>query len=182
MPFLPISKVDKFRQDQEHRREDIIDIKFPSELSSSNKHGFKEILIFVVDDDPVFMQILNTHFSKLALSSHSGEAYIFKVRNYATGRSCINELDRKPDLIFLNYFINKGMPNVITGIDTLNKIIDINPNQKVLILDDLNENLRGAFVENGLRDYISKDLSALEELNHTILEILEGDFKDSPFS
>jgi two-component system, OmpR family, response regulator len=171
MPFLPISKIDGYRQAQEKSREDIIDIKFPSELTSASE--VKEILIFIVDDDPVFMQILNTHFSKLNLPSESGERYTFKVRNYATGTSCINELNRKPDLIFLNYFINNKISNALSGTETLNKIIDINPNQKVLILDELHETLRGAFVENGLRDYIISDQKALEGLNATIIDILK---------
>ena len=183
MPFFSISKVDKYRQNQEQDRDDIIDIKFPSELKNSKKEALeklspssnKEILIFVVDDDPVFMQILNTHFDKLTLPSQTGNNFKFKVRNYATGRSCITDLNFKPDLIFLNYFINKGMPNAITGKDTLNSIININPNQRVLILDELTVNLRGAFVENGLRDYIISDHSALEELNKSIIEILEGE-------
>ena len=177
MSAFSFSKVDKFRQSQEIKREDLIDIKFPSELAKP-KAAVKEseLLIFVVDDDPTFMQILNTHFSKLVLKNEKGDSFQFKVKNYATGRSCIGELDRKPDLIFLNYYINKGMPNALTGKDTLNKIIEINPNQKVLILDDLNVKLRGAFVENGLRDYIINDISALEELNSTILDIINRDY------
>ncbi|MTI40060.1 response regulator [Fulvivirga lutimaris] len=173
MSAFSFSKVDKFRQSQETDRVDLIDIKFPSEMAKPKvATQEKELLIFVVDDDPTFMQILNTHFSKLTLKNDKGDAFQFKVKNYATGRSCIGELDRKPDLIFLNYYINKGMPNALTGKDTLNKIIEINPNQKVLILDDLNVKLRGAFVENGLRDYIIKDISALEELNSAILDII----------
>lgn len=177
MSAFSFSKVDKFRQSQETDREDLIDIKFPSELAEPKVAiKEKELLIFIVDDDPSFMQILNTHFSKLILNNDRGDAFTFKVKNYATGRSCIGELDRKPDLIFLNYYINKGIPNALTGKDTLNKIIEINANQKVLILDDLNVKLRGAFVENGLRDYIINDTSALEELNSTILDIINRDY------
>lgn len=173
MSGFSLSKVDKFRQTQETDREDLIDIKFPSELAKPNVTvNEKELLIFVVDDDPSFMQILNTHFSKLTLKNKEGDSFTFKVKNFATGRSCIGELDRNPDLIFLNYYINKGMPNALTGKDTLDKIIAINGNQKVLILDDLNVKLRGAFVENGLRDYIINDTSALQELNNTILDII----------
>lgn len=173
MPRFSLSKVDEYRNTQQATG-DIIRIKFPSELENSTTASRQEeLLVFVVDDDPFFLQILNTHFSKLELKSNSnGEAFKFKVKNFATGKSCLDNLHLNPDLILLNFYINKGLPNAMSGKDTLDSIIEINPNQKVLILNEININLRNAFVENGLRDYIIKDNEALEELNHLIMNIL----------
>jgi len=165
MPFFSLSKVDKYRSDNNKSVEDIIDIKFPAELKP------KELLIFVVEDEPEFLQILNTHFSKLVLPVGEN-TYKFKVKNYATGQSCIDDLDKNPDLIFLNYYINKGIPNALTGKDTLDTIINTNPNQKVIILNDLEVKLRGAFIENGLRDYIIEDEAGLIDLNKAMQDIL----------
>lgn len=165
MPLFSLSKVDKYRNQRSKSDEDIIDIKFPAELKPI------ELLVYVVEDDPVFLQILNTHLSKLTLEI--GEIkYRFKVKNYATGNSCIHALEHNPDLIFLNFYINKGISNALTGRETLNKILQINPNQKVVILNDLEEKMRGAFVEHGLRDYIIQDERGLIELNNSIKEIL----------
>ena len=94
------------------------------------------------------------------------------MRNFATGASCIEALHFNPDVILLDYSINKNCRNALGGRQTLDKIIDINPNQKVLILNDLNENLRGAFIENGLRDYIIQDEEAVSELNGLLKEVL----------
>ncbi len=175
MPLFSFSKIDRYRQAQEARSKDIIDIKFPSELSEDDQQiEAKELLVFIVDDDPNFMQILNTHFSKLTLKIQNGDEFKFKVKNFATGKSCLEGLTLKPDLIFLNYYINKGLPNALTGKETLDQIIAINPNQKVIILDDLNEKLRGAFIENGLRDYIIQDSDALENLNNSLIDILDN--------
>lgn len=163
-PFS-LSKVDKYYHKQTKSYKDIIDIKFPGELAP------EELLIFVADDDPHFLQILNTHFSKLVLESND-KLYKFKVKNFATGKSLLEALKQNPALIFLNYYINKDMPNAISGREILNQIIHINPNQKVLILNDLEEKLRGAFVENGLRDFIMKEEAGLKALNESILELL----------
>ncbi|ELR69139.1 hypothetical protein C900_05419 [Fulvivirga imtechensis AK7] len=173
MPRFSLSKVDEYRNTQQATG-DIIHIKFPSELEDSNTAPRQEeLLVFVVDDDPFFLQIINTHFSKLELRSNSsGEAFKFKVKNFATGKSCLDNLHLNPDLILLNFFINNGLPNAISGKDTLDNIIEANPNQKVLILNDINVNLRNAFVENGLRDYIIQDKEALEELTRLIINIL----------
>lgn len=172
MPRFSLSKVDDYRNTRSPQN-DIIRIKFPSELVDIREADKKEeLLVFVVDDDPHFLQILNTHFSKLELKSEVDSIFKFKVRNFATGKSCIENLSLNPDLILLNFYINKGLPNALTGQETLDKISETNPNQKVLILNDIDVNLRDAFVENGLRDYIIKDNEALMELNRLVINIL----------
>lgn len=165
MSRFSLSKVDRYRNQRSKSDEDIIELKFPAELKTD------ELLIFIVEDDPSFLQILNTHFSKLVLGI-ADKNYQFKVKNFATGQSCINEMKLNPDLIFLNYYVNQGIPNALSGRDTLDEIINLNPNQKVIILNELEVKLRGAFVENGLRDYIIEDEAGLNELNKTIRDIL----------
>ncbi|UII33193.1 response regulator [Fulvivirga ulvae] len=171
MPRFSLSKVDNYRNTRSPQN-DIIRIKFPSELVDTKEVQKEELLVFVVDDDPHFLQILNTHFNKLEIKSEADNLYKFKVRNFATGRSCLENLPLNPDLILLNFYINKGLPNALTGQETLEKISEANPNQKVLILNDIDINLRDAFVENGLRDYIIKDNEALMELNRLVIDIL----------
>lgn len=173
MPLFQFSKVDKYRSSKSNLQEDVIDLAFPNEFEEKAEPKNHELLIFVVDDDPFYMQILNTHFSKLRLTTSSGTEYKFKVRNFATGASCIEALDLDPDVILLDYGINKHCRNALGGRETLDRIININPNQKVMILNELNENLRGAFVENGLRDYIIKDEDAVSELNGLLKEVLQ---------
>lgn len=173
MPFFSFSKVDKYRSSKSNLQEEVVDLSFPNEEVSTPESLTQELLIFVVDDDPFYMQILNTHFSKLRLINEQGIEYSFRVRNFATGTSCIEALKLNPDVILLDYSINKDCRNALGGRQTLDKIIDINPNQKVVILNELNENLRGAFVENGLRDYIIKDEDAVSELNGLLKEVLE---------
>lgn len=172
-PFA-FSKVEKYRFES-RLTEDVVDIRFPSELKEERLKKStteRELLVFIVEDDPFFLQILNTHLSKLQLHV-KGTRFTFKVKNFATGRSCLKNLNLSPDLIFLNFYINDGLHNSLTGREILDQIIGINPNQKVLILNELEEKLRGAFVEDGLRDYIIKDEEGLIELNCSIAEILD---------
>lgn len=173
MPRFSLSKVDDYRNTQQANR-DIIRIKFPSELKDIPRSKKDDILVFVVDDDPSFLQIINTHFSKLELKDDNDEAHVFTVKNFATGKSCLENLHLGPDLILLNFYISKGLANAFSGKETLEKIVDINPNQKVLILNDIGIDIREAFVENGLRDYIIQDNHALEQLNQLIVNILNG--------
>ena len=169
MPRFSFSRADRFRNTSESQ----VDNHPASETTDADATASKELLVFIVDDDPHFLQILNTHFSKLHLNTNKNHQYHFKIRNFATGRSCIENLTLNPDLILLNFYINKGLPNALSGQETLEQISHINPNQKVLILNDIDINLREAFVENGLRDYIITDNEALTELNRLIVDILK---------
>lgn len=171
MPRFFLSKVDEYRNTQPQGA-DIIKLKFPSELKDIPASKKDDLLVFVVDDDPFFLQIINTHFSKLELKTDGEETYKFKVKNFATGKSCLQNLHLNPDLILLNFYINKGLANEMSGKDILDHIVDTNPNQKILILNDIGIDLREAFVENGLRDYIIQDNEALDKLNQLIVSIL----------
>ena len=170
MPFFSLSKVDHYRNSQSKNVPDVIDIKFPSEIKEVDMDTH-ELLIFIVDDDPKFMQILNTHFSKLRFKN-GDKVFRFKVKNFATGKSCIQELSSNPDVIFLNYYINREMKNIESGKEVLDQIVEINPGQKVVILNELDDNLKDAFVENGLRDYIIQDNQALDNLNDLLEKLL----------
>ncbi|QSE97571.1 response regulator [Fulvivirga lutea] len=172
-PFR-LSKIDRYRQSLNGKEEEIIDIQFPSEIKrpTLKTPTTKDILIFVVDDDPWFMQIVNTHLSKVSLNDLAPNQQII-IKNYATGKSCLNDLNLKPDIILLNYDINKGIRNTLNGKEILDAIINTNPNQKVLIMNNLKTNVRHAFVEQGLRDYIINDPEAVNELNSIIEEILK---------
>lgn len=171
MPRFSLSKVDSYRITQS-RQDDIINIKFPSEIQEEKTSKKEDLLVFIVDDDPHFLQILNTHFSKLELQTEKEKSYKFIVKNFTTGKSCLQNLSLNPDLIILNFYINKGLPDALKGKEILHEISHINPNQKTLILNDIDINLREAFVENGLRDYIIKDNEALMELNRLVINIL----------
>ncbi|MBL3655094.1 MULTISPECIES: response regulator transcription factor [Fulvivirga] len=174
MPGFTFSKVDHYRT-KWPLTDDIIDLKFPSELESMDENLLKDsLLIFIVEDDPMFLQILNTHFSKLQLKLPNDTLVKFKIRNFATGQSAINHLNLKPDIILLNYFINHGLPNALSGHETLREIMEINPEQKIVVLNDLPFDISHAFVENGLRDYIIQDEEALNHLNEVLFDVLKN--------
>lgn len=174
MSGFTFSKVDHYRINRKST-EDIIDLKFPSEIDDSTEETLsKPLLVFIIEDDPHFLQILNTHFSKLKLkTSEEAPLLEFKIRNFATGMSAIQNLELEPDIILLNYYINHGLPNALSGRDTLEQIKEKRPHQKVIVLNDLSFDISHAFVENGLRDYIIQDQDALNHLNALITDILK---------
>ena len=172
MKQFTLSKIEQYRQ-KNRLSSEVIDIQFPNEKQEDPQPS-DDLLVFIVDDDPHFMQILNTHFSKIS-QTPIVKGKPIKVKNFATGKSCLAELVSKPDLVFLNYDLNKGLPNAMSGKDTYEQILEQNANTHVVILNQLHANLRNALHEQGLRDYIISDPSAVDELNDLIMQLLSED-------
>jgi len=85
----------------------------------------KKINIFLVDDDPVFLQSLEIDF---LLDEH------FSAETYPTGELCIKNLSRNPDLIVLDYHLDGVHGGAMNGMETLDKIKAFNPHIPVVML------------------------------------------------
>ena len=84
-----------------------------------------KIKLFLVDDDAVFLKLLDIEF-KLHVD--------FNIETYATGELCIENLFHNPDIIILDYLLNGIDQNAINGIETLDKIKAYNPDIPVIML------------------------------------------------
>lgn len=87
-----------------------------------NEH---KIIIFLVDDDPLFLKSLEIDFM-----AHAD----FNVRTFVTGELCIQNLFEKPDVIILDYHFDGIDKTVMNGIQTLDKIKAYDQNIPVIIL------------------------------------------------
>jgi len=84
-----------------------------------------KIIIFLVDDDKVFLKSLEIEFLQHA---------DFTIETFATGELCIENLSHNPDVIILDYFLNGIVKNAMNGIETLDKIKALNPDIQVVML------------------------------------------------
>jgi len=85
----------------------------------------RNVLIFLVDDDAVFLKSLEIEFLQ------HGE---FDIETYATGELCVDNLSHKPDLIILDYLLDGIDKNAMNGIKTLDQILAYNPDIPVIML------------------------------------------------
>lgn len=85
----------------------------------------KKILIFLVDDDPLFLKALEIDFSENTGSS---------IKTFATGELCLKNLSLKPDVIILDYHLDGIKKDAINGLVTLDRIKEIDPNIPVIML------------------------------------------------
>jgi DNA-binding NtrC family response regulator len=85
----------------------------------------KKILIFLVDDDALFLKSLEIEF---------GESTGSAVKTFETGELCLENISQNPDVIILDYYLNSIDKNAINGVETLDRIKAAHPQIPVIIL------------------------------------------------
>jgi DNA-binding NtrC family response regulator len=116
-------------------------------------------LIFIVDDDPV----INT----LVLRNLTSEGYT--VEAFESGEECLGALDKRPDLIILDYFFVNNNVELMNGMEIFNKIKEMHPEIPVIMLSGQG---KGEIVlelaRRGIDDYIIKDNNLVENLSKAV--------------
>jgi len=117
--------------------------------------------IFIVEDDPFYGRLLKHH---LSLNPD------YEVELFESGKACLQELYRKPDVVSVDY----GLPDM-NGDVLLNKIRAVNSNVPVVIISG-QEDIATAvnLLKKGARDYIVKDDNTKDLLWRSIINIREN--------
>jgi two-component system, OmpR family, response regulator len=117
--------------------------------------------IFVVEDDILYLNLINKELEKMDYRN---------VKSYTTGKEAIQNLDSKPDVALLDYFLEKDF----TGMDILKKLKQRFPDTQVIFLtasDDVN--IAVDTMRNGAYDYIVKGDTAFIRIRHLLKKISE---------
>jgi DNA-binding NtrC family response regulator len=114
---------------------------------------------FIVDDD-VFCANVYEQFLK-----NIGH---FDITYYSNGKDCIDNLDKKPDIIFLDHNMD-GMK----GFEVLKKIKRYNPNIYIVMISG-QDNIETAVdaLKFGAFDYLIKDNTVSSKINNVINKII----------
>jgi DNA-binding NtrC family response regulator len=84
-----------------------------------------KIKLFLVDDDTVFLKLLEIEFLQHA---------DFDIETFVTGELCMENINHNPDVIVLDYYLDGLDKKAMNGLTTLDKIKAINPDIPVIIL------------------------------------------------
>jgi two-component system nitrogen regulation response regulator NtrX len=119
-------------------------------------------LIFIVDDDPFITNLIVKRFTPEG----------FRMEAFDYGEDCLRAMDRKPDLIILDYYFTKKDEKVLNGMETFDKIKEKDPDVLVIMLSGQE---RGEIVlelaRKGIDDYVIKDTNLIDNLNASIKEL-----------
>jgi len=120
--------------------------------------------IFLVDDDTVFLKLMEIEFLQLP---------DFEVETYVTGELCIKNLGNSPDVIILDYLLDGIEKNVINGLQTLDKIKEFDPTIPVVILSS-QDKIEVAIncMHHKAFDYVVKSETAFVRIRKIIATII----------
>ena len=123
----------------------------------------KKILLFLVDDDALFLKSLEIEFLQHA---------DFTIETFATGELCMENLSHSPDVIILDYLLNGIVKNAMNGIETLDKIKAFNPDIPVVMLSTQDKiEVAVNCMHHRAFDYVVKSETAFMRLQKIITTI-----------
>ncbi|MBA3706294.1 MAG: response regulator [Bacteroidetes bacterium] len=126
----------------------------------------KDTLVFIVDDDPMFLRVLENWLLK--------EMPDLRIKTFPTGEAVLHSIDMNPDIVILDYFLDAEFPYAWNGIEVLKKINSLHPNLPVIIFS-AQENIDTALksINEGAFEYVSKKEGGFTKIKEIILDISE---------
>jgi len=129
----------------------------------------KEYSLFLVDDDKMFRVLLKN-------SLHQQFGSLLKISEYPTGEECIQNINKSPDIIILDYNLSdKGNLDAMNGVDVVREVALKSKNTIVIMLSG-QDNLQVALdcLKSGAYEYISKSESAFVRIPNSIKNAIEN--------
>jgi len=125
-----------------------------------------KIKIFLVDDDLLFLRLLEIQFLE------HGD---FEIETYNSGELCVENLSHKPDLIILDYLFDNFEKETMNGIETLDKIKAYDPDIQVIILSEQDKiEVAVECMHHAAYDYVVKSETAFVRLKKVINDLFEN--------
>ncbi len=125
----------------------------------------QKIKLFLVDDDAVFLKLLEIEFQEFPE---------FSVRTFATGELCIAGLSDKPDMVILDYQLDGIDKKAMNGIQTLDTIKKINSDIPVVMLSSQDKiEVAVDCMHHKAFDYVVKSETAFLRLQKIITRMME---------
>jgi CheY-like chemotaxis protein len=112
-------------------------------------------VIFVVEDNLIYQNLIAKELESVSKNIHF----------YTNGESCLDELDKKPSVIVLDYNLDGKM----NGLDTLQRVRDINPEVYVILFSSQKGlNTKEIFLQYGSFDFLEKNSLSLRTLRQMV--------------
>jgi len=123
----------------------------------------KKILLFLVDDDALFLKELEIEFAENTES---------EIKSFSSGELCIKNISKNPDVIILDYHLDSIDKHAINGLETLDRIKTANPQIPVIMLSSQDKiEVAVNCMKHQAFDYIVKSETAFIRLQKAITTI-----------
>ncbi len=113
------------------------------------------IRIFIVEDDPVFLKLLE----RTLVQNKQYQLY-----NYGKGKDMLNDLDKEPDILIVDY----NLPD-INGLELLKKVKQKHPHLMSIVISGQSDvEVVVQVFKEGANDYVVKNENCLPVIQNTI--------------
>jgi two-component system, OmpR family, response regulator len=120
-------------------------------------------IIFIVDDDPMHADMLKDHLGKMSN---------FSIQTFSTGEDALKNMHLKPNIIFLDYYLNSIVKEAEDGLEILQQIKKISPQTEVVMLSGQDKiEVAVDIMKYGAFDYITKGESAFYRAEKAVFNI-----------
>ncbi len=134
--------------------------------------GKKEIKIFIIEDDFVFIEILTNLIDSIN-EEIEDKKIILSYQTFYSAKEAGFELSCNPDIVLLDYFIMDDELNADTGTKLLKDIKEHDSTIDVLVISGQeNPEIKEELLKKGATAYISKDEDSLSQLRPSLMEII----------
>jgi two-component system, OmpR family, response regulator len=121
------------------------------------------IKLFLVDDDALYLKALEIEFLENAN---------FEIETFQSGEAVLIALDKKPDIIILDYHLNSIDKDAKNGLQTLDAIKKINPSSEVIMLSSQDKiEVAIECMHHKALDYVIKSETAFLRLKKIISQL-----------
>lgn len=121
--------------------------------------------IFLVEDNGIYLKTLEKYLKdNLKFNVH--------IHTFLSGEECLKNMNLKPKIIILDYFLNSRSQDAANGLDILKQIDKMYPETAVVMLSS-QDNMKVATdtMKYGAYDYISKNENAFLRVHNVINNI-----------
>ena len=142
-------------------------------VSGKVKSAKIDYTIFIVEDSNS-TRIWLQHFLERMPNCTDENRPNCKVLSFETGEECLNNLDLKPDIVILDYFLDSDKPDADNGLLVLRRIKKALPKAQVIIMSSQqNVMVTSELFASGAFDYISKEHYANARVEQSVLKAIE---------
>jgi DNA-binding NtrC family response regulator len=121
--------------------------------------------VFLVDDDPMHLQMLKDHLSS---------KFNIDITTFSTGEDCLANLDKDPDVIVLDYYLNSVEKSAANGIEILKKIKARKPETEVVMMSGQEKiEIAVETMACGAFDYVIKNESSFLRAENKLVNVFK---------
>lgn len=119
-------------------------------------------VIFVVEDNLMYQNLIAKELEPISSNIHF----------YTTGEACVQELDKQPSVIVLDYNLEGQM----NGLDTLQQVRHVNQHVYVILFSSQKGlNTKEIFLQDGNFDFLEKNNLSLRALQQKVNGVITSD-------